>query len=103
MESKYGALIDETDQLDDNLLFQDHNAVLHVLNQRKKYKFMRVLDLVKKRASVYGIYALNDKVEMNQLKLMHLKKQLQITVSLMIKNQPEPVKTDDKNQKVVMK
>jgi len=46
-------------------MFDDSDVKSLVLSARLKYKFFRIVDLIRKRASIFGIYALNDKVELN--------------------------------------
>jgi hypothetical protein len=42
--------------------------------ERTRYKFMKIAELIKKRISFFGIYSLNDQVEMTQEKLTHMRK-----------------------------
>jgi hypothetical protein len=48
---------------------------------------MKIVDLIKKRISFFGIYSLNDQVDMTQQKLSHMRKQLQVTFRLLLEHQ----------------
>lgn len=61
----YGEHVKELDDYQEAEIFDDSDVKSLVLSARLKYKFFRIVDLIRKRASIFGIYALNDKVELN--------------------------------------
>ena len=55
-------------------IFDDLVVTKKLYKERTKYKFMKIAELIKKRISFFGIYSLNDQVEMTQEKLGHMRK-----------------------------
>ena len=68
-------------------IFDDLVVTKKLYKERTKYKFMKIAELIKKRISFFGIYSLNDQVEMTQEKLGHMRKQLQVTFRLLLEHQ----------------
>lgn len=53
-------------------IFDELKVTKKLLNERVKYSFMHIVDLIKKRVSFFGIYALWDQVEITEKRLDHL-------------------------------
>ena len=87
LEKAYGPQTEEIN--DKSQLFEDTSVSLFVHKKRSQFKFFNIIDLIKKRASIFGIYSLNDKVELNQMQLIHLKEQLREAVALLLQYQNE--------------
>ena len=45
-------------------IFDDYEEVDKYLNERKQVTFLKVVELFKKRLSFFGIYSLNDQIEL---------------------------------------
>jgi hypothetical protein len=61
LEYRYGKQVTELG-LD---LYGDTCASGFILQQRMNYRFYKIFDLIKRRASFFGIFTLADKVELN--------------------------------------
>lgn len=55
-------------------IFDDLIVTKKLYGERTRYKFMKIAELIKKRISFFGIYSLNDQVDMTQEKLGHMRK-----------------------------
>lgn len=73
---KYWEKVRQLEDFKKTKMFDGQAVDSLVLSARLKYKFFRIVDLIRRRTSVFGIYTLNDKVELNQLHLIVLKRQL---------------------------
>lgn len=68
-------------------IFDDYEEVDKYLNERRQVTFLKVVELFKKRLSFFGIYSLNDQIELTNQKAIYLRKQLSIVVKLLIQFQ----------------
>lgn len=76
LDEKYKKEYSENHLREQKDIFDELNVTRKLLNERFKYKVMYIVDLIKKRISFFGIYALADTVEATETKLKHLKTQL---------------------------
>lgn len=65
-------------------IFDDYDEVDKYLNDRRQITFLKVVELFKKRLSFFGIYSLNDQIELTNQKAIYLRKQLSIVIKLLI-------------------
>jgi len=68
-------------------IFDELNVTKKLLNERVKFSFMHIVDLIKKRVSFFGIYSIWDQVELTEEKLMHLRTQLDKKSRLILEQQ----------------
>jgi hypothetical protein len=55
--------------MDQSEIFDELNVSKKLLSERVKLPFMHIVDLIKKRISFFGIYSLNDQIEMTEYKI----------------------------------
>ena len=68
--------LNEEDSLDDNAL-KTINALQELHYERAHKNIYQIAKMIKHRASIYGIYTLNDKSEETRLKLKMVDKRLE--------------------------
>jgi hypothetical protein len=76
LEKKYGEKYKRFNIKQTADIFDDLVVTKKLYEERTRYKFMKIAELIKKRISFFGIYSLNDQVEMTQEKLSHMRRQL---------------------------
>ena len=65
-------------------IFDDYEEVDKYLAERRQITFLKVVELFKKRLSFFGIYSLNDQIELTNEKAIYLRKQLSVVVKLLL-------------------
>jgi len=76
LDKKYNQEYKDFYVRDQKDIFSELNVTKKLLNERSKYSFMHIVELVKKRVSFFGIYSLCDQIEITSEKLKHLRIQL---------------------------
>ena len=87
LEERYGDKYKKFNIKYQNDIFDDLVVTKKLYAERTRYKFMKIAELIKKRISFFGIYSLNDQVDMTEEKLGHMRKQLQVTFRLLLEHQ----------------
>jgi len=87
LDLKYKAEYTEYYMKEQKDIFDELNVTKKLLNERVKFSFMHIVDLIKKRVSFFGIYSIWDQVELTEEKLMHLRTQLDKKSRLILEQQ----------------
>lgn len=64
LDLKYKAEYAEYYMKEQKDIFDELNVTKKLLNERVKFSFMHIVDLIKKRVSFFGIYSIWDQVEL---------------------------------------
>jgi len=67
-------------------LFDELDVTKKIHNERNRYPFMYIVELVKKRVSFFGIYKLHDELEITTEKINFLRAELDKKSRLLLKH-----------------
>ena len=102
MEKKYGSRFAELQIIDPNVeVMDDFHEIDKFLEQKANMNFNQVIALFQARLSYFGIYYLNDTIELTMGRVKYLRKQLAEIVKIMLTYQArllEEVKQERKEK-----
>ena len=85
LERKYGSRFAELDIVDPNTeVMEDFHEMDQFLEAREKLDFSQIVTIFQGRMSYFGIYYLNDTIELTMSRVVYLRKQLAEIVKIML-------------------